>query len=437
MKEDFIQFIWESQQFDKRDLLTSQSEQINIINPGNKNLNSGPDFQNVNIKLSNVDWYGQIEVHVNSSDWYKHKHEKNSAYKNVILHVVWNDDKIIKHDDGTQIPTLELKHKVNPSLIENFNKLVNTKHTIACRNQIQDVDEIAVLTILQRALFQRLTNKNNLVYKLLNSNNGNWEEVAYRLLAYNFGFKVNIDPFFELSSSIPFSILKKNFDSITQIESILFGQAGMLKKEVSKCRYYKELHNNYQYLKHKYSFKESSLTESQWKFFRLRPANFPTIRIAQFAKLLYKNKSIFDLIINNSVENINKKLNIKQSSYWTKHYKFLKNSKVEIPGLGKSSIENILINTFIPILVAYGKYKDEQKYIDRAIQILQKLPSEENRIIKEWRSLGQKIRSSFDSQGYIELYNNFCSLKKCLSCNIGANILKRRVEINAESLKHN
>ena len=426
MREDFLYYVWRLQYFDKRALTTCQGESLSISHPGTHNDHAGPDFLKGSITINDITWHGHVEIHVNASDWYAHQHQTDNAYDNVILHVVWNHDKDIRQQDGTIIPTLVLKDRVAPRLHQQYYKLIHNQKPIPCAKQLPLVTDLIKTSMLDKALFQRLTHRNNLVYRLLEANKGDWEETAYQLLAYNFGFKVNSSTFLDLSLSLPLKILTKHADNLLQLEALLLGQAGLLlNSDKEKDTYLEALQKEYHYLMHKYALKGGKVHACQWKFFRLRPANFPTIRIAQFAQLLHKHPSIFDLMVNTETEILHKVLVVIQPSYWQKHYRFAKQSKKTIPGLGKTSIEHILINTTVSLLVAYGKTKDEPNYIDRAVAILQQLPAEHNAITRCWNDVGIQAKNAFDSQALIELFNNFCTQKQCLSCHIGVSIIQK------------
>jgi hypothetical protein len=426
MQENYLHYIWQFQYFDKKELVTCQGDPLMILYPGTRNEHAGPDFLNSSILINDITWHGHVELHVKSSDWKLHKHQLDLAYNNVILHVVWEYDQPIERKDHTLLPTLKLQGRANPTLWQQYERLMHSQYTIPCAGQFQQVDQITKTSMLDKALFQRLTYKNNLVYQLLANNQGDWEATAYHLLAYNFGFKVNSQAFLELSLSLPWKTITKHSEIITQLEALLLGQAGLLTKSLKQDDdYLHQLTQEYDYLKHKYQLITDKINKSHWKFFRLRPANFPTIRIAQFAQLLHRQPQLFNLLIHSSVKDLIKQLDIIQSVYWQQHYQFASPSKAKIPGLGKASIDNVLINTVVPLLVAYGKSQDEQTYIDKAIDILQSLPAEHNKITRYWQKLGMSVNHAFDSQALIELFNNFCTKKKCLSCNIGIKLLEQ------------
>ena len=426
MQEDFLYYIWKLQYFDKKDLTTSQGEPLTIFQPGIRNDHAGPDFLNGKITINKVTWHGHIELHIKASDWYAHQHQQDKAYDNVILHVVWNHDKDIQQHDGTIMPTLALKDRVTPGLYQRYQRLVQNKAIIPCAKQLSQVNSLVKASMLDKALFQRLTHKNNLVYRLLEDNKGDWEETAYQLLAHNFGFKINSSPFLALALHLPLKAVAKHADRLLAVEALLWGQAGLLAAKGQKQDdYLKALQKEHSHLARKYQLPADKLDESQWKFSRLRPANFPTIRMAQFAQLLHQNPGIFALLVNTPTETLRKQLAVVQSAYWQDHYQFGKPSQAKIPGLGKASIESILINTVVPLLVAYGKAKDEQNYVDRAVAILQHLPAEHNAITRHWAGVGIHVKTAFDSQALIELFNHFCSQKKCLSCDIGVAIIQK------------
>ena len=427
MKEDLLQYIWQYQLFDRKELATAQGQVLKILKTGTLNENAGPDFSNAHILIDDVAWHGHVEIHVNSAAWYAHKHQKDKAYESVVLHVVWEDDKPVIQKNGTPLPTIVLQKRIKPPLLARYGELAKAKSPIPCATQLNRVPKKVWNTMIEKALFQRLESKHNLVYKLLKANKDDSEATAYQLLAYNFGFKLNSEAFLTLSKQVPLKLIQKNATSLLHLEALLLGQAGLLPTTPTLAMleddYVGVLTKTYTYLKHKYKLK-TTLTRSQWNFFRLRPANFPFIRIAQFANLLHTHRSIFYLLINTSPKDLQKSLSIRQSTYWQEHYILGKKSKQPIAGLGKTSIDNIIINTVVPILVAYGKIRGSQYYIDRAIKLLHDLPPEHNTITNRWKKLGMKIQDAFNSQGSLELFNSFCKPKKCLSCAVGIALVR-------------
>src|SRR3569623_830395 len=275
MKEDFLNYIWKLQYFNKKALTTCQGEKISICHPGTRNEHAGTDFLKGSIIINNVTWHGHIEMHINASDWYAHQHQTDQAYNNVILHEVWNYDKDIQQQDGTIIPTLVLKDRVVPQLYQRYQRLVHNKESIPCAKYLPQIASLQKAAMLDKTLFQRLTNKNNLVYQLWKANKGDWEATAYQLLAHNFGFKVNSSPFLDLALSLPLRIINKHTDNPLRLESLLLGQANLLPNDKKKHDSYETiLKKEYDYLAHKYRLEVNKIQTSQWKFIRLRPANF-------------------------------------------------------------------------------------------------------------------------------------------------------------------
>lgn len=424
MSESFLHYLWQFQYFDKQELKTSAGDSLVIFKPGLLNTDAGPDFSQAKIKIDRIDWAGSVEIHIQSSGWIDHGHHHDQAYENVVLHVVWEDDKPIYRNDGTRIPSLELKGRVNDQLINEYQKLINNSSVIPCEHSFKRMDSLVKLSMVDRALMKRLEDKANMVNSLLNQNHGDWEETTYQMLASNFGFKVNKDPFLQLAKALPYKIVQKHRDQPLQIEALLFGQAGFLVAK-TKDEYITKLFVEYEFLSKKYSLQAAQMNPAQWKFLRLRPSNFPTLRIAQFAALLHSRKSIFSNLI--EIENYKDLLQffkVATSPYWNTHYRFGKKAEGIVPDFGELSADVVMINSVVPLLVAYGKTKDDWSLVDKAVSILQSIPSEKNKIVALWKDLGYTSKSAFDSQGLIELYNNFCQRRQCLNCAIGSAILK-------------
>jgi Protein of unknown function (DUF2851) len=319
---------------------------------------------------------------------------------------------------------LELKERVNHQLINEYQKLINNSSVIPCERSFNRIDSLVKLSMVDKALMKRLEDKANQVRKLLNQNNGDWEETTYQLLAANFGFKVNKEPFVQLAKALPYKIIQKHRSQLLQLEALLFGQAGFL---IAKTRdeYLSNLFYEYDFLCKKYSLQSSQMNVIQWKFLRLRPANFPTLRIAQFASILLSRKSIFsNLIEMDNYKDLQQFFKITPSSYWQTHYRFGKKAVGPVPSFGLASTDVVIINSVVPLFVAYGKAKDDWSLVDKAVNILQQIPVEKNRIVSLWKNLGYSGKTAFDSQGLIELYEQFCQQRQCLNCVIGSSLLK-------------
>jgi Protein of unknown function (DUF2851) len=423
MREDFLCFLWQSQYFNKTNLTTDAGEALQIVAVGQQNTNAGPDFLNARLILDGLEWVGAVEIHVKSSEWHRHAHTNNHAYDGVILHLIWENDALVTRPDGTTLPTLSLKNRTNVSLFKKYEDLVQNPSPIACQAQFDTINELTKITMLDRAVMNRLERKAEFVNELYKRNQHDWEETAYQLLANNFGFKINAEPFLRLAQNLPLKVLQKHRDNLTQIEAMVFGTAGFLNSPTDD--YGLTLKREYDFLSAKYNLKINELAIHEWKFLRLRPANFPTIRLAQWAALMQTHSSLFSLFVNtHSIEVFSKSMKLKTSDYWQKHYQLGKESSTKIPALGMTSAQNIIINTVVPLLVAYSQQKDNRDFLDQALDLINALPAEHNHITDSWAALGLKINSASDSQGVIELYNNFCVPKRCLSCGIGVALVR-------------
>lgn len=425
MSEDFLYFLWQFQYFDKTNLQTIAGESLQTLAVGQRNTNAGPDFLNGRVLIGGLEWVGTIEMHIRSSDWHRHTHTHDRAYDSVVLHVVWENDANIQRPDGTSVPTLELKPLTSRKLLYKYQALTESKEVIPCAGQFVASAEIQKRVMLDRVVLKRLERKASAVHEMLERNHQDWEETAYQLLAQNFGFKINAEPMLRLAQGLPLKVLQKHRDNLTQMEAMLLGQSGMLPTIENTDNYVDILRREYDFLSVKYSLKLQQLRAHEWKFLRLRPANFPTVRLAQLATLVQRQPSLFSLFIHTeTVKMLQDALRVEQSAYWQKHYQFQKEAIGKVPALGKTSVENIIVNTVVPLLVAYSEAKDSRLFLDKALELLEQLPAEQNHITEMWERLELKTKTAFDSQGVIELYNNFCSVKRCLNCSIGTALLK-------------
>ena len=420
MTEKFLQFVWKNQLFDRNNLYSIDNQKITIIHPGFLNNDEGADFFNAKIKIDDKIWIGNVEIHLKNSDWYKHKHHKNPYYNNVILHVVAEaDKKEIFNANGVKIPTLVIKF--NQKYYENYQKLILNKSAIPCGDFLKKIPDIYKSHWLENTVIERLMRKAKMVLNELKRLNNDWNETFYIFLAKNFGLKKNALPFEMLAKSLSFKYLQKHKDNLLQIEAMLFGQAGLLKKDCDDD-YSKTLKQEYKFLKEKFSLKP--IDKKLWIFLRTRPANFPTIRIAQLAKLLFNKEHIFSLVIENEIVNYYEFFRVRPSKYWNWHYDFCKKLKREHEfGLSDSTIDNILINTVAVFLFAYGYIKNLEEYKTKAIDLLTSLRPENNSIIRKWLEADILPKNAADSQALIETYNEYCKKGKCLDCKIGQKII--------------
>lgn len=434
MPETFLYFIWQYQYFTSANLVTTDGEKVQVLYPGFRNYNAGPDFTNARLLINDVEWVGTVEMHARTSDWLAHRHQHDRAYDNVILHVVWQDDRAangrrVDRVNGTPLPTLELGPLTDTALVARYATLTDSPEPIPCAGQFRYVSPLKVTSMLDKAMLQRLERKAANVRVIVEQTNGDWEETAYRLLAINMGFKLNAVPMAQLSRAVPLKAILKHRDVLLQVEALLFGTAGLLEVNESQQGtaddYVTALQREYRFLAAKYGLADKQVAAHTWKWGRLRPANFPTLRLAQLVRLLTHHTSLFSLFVGtNDVEMVLKSLQLTPGDYWQTHYRFGKSTEKGAPTLGQHSAENIVINTVVPLLAAYAHHRGQPAYIDRAIRLLEQLPAEKNRLTDDWDTLGLGIRTAFDSQAAIELYNEFCSVKKCLNCQIGATLIK-------------
>lgn len=423
MQEAFLQHVWLLQYFLKKDLTTTEGEPVEVFEPGTLNRDAGPDFSQGRIRIGDMQWVGNVEIHTHSSGWTEHRHDENPAYDSVILHVVWMDDKPVRRKDKSLLPTIELRGRVQENLVRNFRQLVTSSFSIPCQRQFPSLPGITKTSMFARALADRLENKAVEVQELFHNSGSNWEETAYQLLAGAFGFKLNREPFQLLARVLPQHILQKHAD-LLQVEALVFGQAGFLEGKKGD-KYYQQLRKEFQVLSHKYNLGSDRLTRQQWLFLRMRPSNFPTLRLAQFSAIINNRRSLFSRMID--LQTVDDMVNFFQapvSSYWTTHYRFAASSSGRPHELGRNSIEILTINSVVPLLAAYSRFVDNPEFMDRALRLLEQLKPEINNITRRWADLGMPPQNAGEAQGQIELFNTFCQQKRCLQCAIGAAIVR-------------
>ncbi len=425
MEESLLHFIWRFQHFKSRKLTATDGSEVSVLHPGVGNPHAGPDFAQAKIRIGDIVWNGHVEIHIRASDWNRHGHQHDEAYDNVILHVVWENDENVMRRDGTTIPALELKGIVDDKVIDNYHNLMRPEDEVLCGRFLQSVKRITIYNMLDRALTERLKKKSDRIFREIALAGNDWEEIAWRMLCRNFGFKTNAEPFYELGKSLPVKILKKEAHVPLAVAALLFGQAGFLDED-REGEYFLVLKKEYGFKKKKYRL-EKRLEKHQWKFLRLRPPNFPTIRLAQLAALIASHPNLFSFFIHwEKAKDLLDGLATKQSAYWQKHYNFSLKANKPLGSLGKASRENILINTAAPLLFAYGMHKDDEELKEKAVRLLTAVKAEQNHLTRKWTAAGWQIRSAFDSQAVIELFTEYCGRKRCLSCAIGAEIIAKR-----------
>lgn len=424
MKEDFLHYLWKFKKFDTSNLTTSNGEKLTIENSGSYLQLAGPDFFNSQITIENQKWAGNVEIHLKSSDWYVHHHERDSNYDSVILHVVWEHDVEIYRKNNTEIPVLILKNLVSKETLNNYQSLVSPKSWIFCEKQIESVNSFIMLNWQERLFFERLERKSKPIFDLAESSLHDWDAILFCQLAKNFGLNTNGDSFYNMANSIPFSIIRKEGNDLFNLESLLFGIAGLL--EINKeDHYYKKLKGNFDYLVQKYQLQSNSFTSLQ--FFKHRPDNFPTIRVSQLANVYYCQQQLFSKIIKaDNVATIYEIFDKSVSEYWETHYQFDKISPKKKKALSKSFIDLLIINTIIPLQFAYAKSKGKE-ISEKLISLLNQVKPEANAIIDKFSSFGLKAQNAFETQALLQLKNEYCNKNRCLECSIGMELLKSEV----------
>lgn len=422
LHEELLYYIWKHLHFKLQSLSTTDGEDLSIIHPGVRNPNAGPDFLQAKVRIGDTFWAGQVEMHVRASDWELHRHSQDPAFNNVILHVVWQKDREVFNPAGVRLPCLELMSRVDPAMIQQYHYLLHNEKWIPCAQLFHTIDPLIVESWSHRLMAERLELKTAAVKQALDGQTQNWEDVCFQKLARALGTSVNGDAMETLAAWTPLNVLNKHKSQLNQLEALLFGQAGLL-EDIPEEDYPKQLKNEYLFLKTKYQLQP--MNPALWKFLRLRPANFPTLRIAQLAKILHTTDHLFSkFIAARSVKEIINALDVTLGGYWANHYSFKTESRPQFKKLGNSTIHHIIINTIAPLLFYYGTSQDDEIKKEQAVQYLQDLPAEKNEITRGWASLGWPARHALHSQAQIQLKTMYCGPKKCLHCSIGHQLLK-------------
>ena len=419
-KEELLHHVWQHRLFNSQELKTVDGQRLEILKAGELNTDAGPDFRNSRIKVGGTEWAGNIEIHVRSSDWLRHNHQTDSSYSNIILHVVFEDD--LTESLGS-FPTLELKGLVSDQILRRYENLNNSLDELPCGTQFLEAPELIRNAWFDSLLIGRLQRKSEWMSALVDECHGDLEQAFMIVLFRAFGMKVNAEPFEQLAKRTPWKVLSKHQDNLFQLEAILFGNAGFLANP--KDEYSEQLKKEYDFLQHKYELKP--LDEKTWKFLRLRPANFPSVRIAQLAALFQKTGAFFRWFSNQADETQLKALAILPSAYWKTHYNFGTESKSKTKRIGTTMARNVLINAVAPFLFVSAHREAKPELQDQALTLLQQLDAEQNVKVNVFSDLGLEVKNAADSQALIELKTNYCDHKKCLFCSIGANILKREL----------
>ena len=424
--EYLLHYTWKHRLFPLKELLTTDGQPVEVIDPGLHNTDAGPDFFNAKMKIGGTLWVGNVEIHTRQRDWYAHGHQGDRAYDNVVLHVVEEagDGPPVTDTAGRSIPTLVLP--VPQRVRENYNELMRTEDYPRCHSIIPSLPRLTVHSYLSALHTERLTLKARRIGQYRQRHELDWENAFFITLARNFGFGVNGEAFEEWASRIPLRAVNKHRDDLTQIEAIFFGQAGLLQGgEAADDEYLRRLQREYAFLANKFGLEP--MDPVRWRFLRMRPTNFPHVRLAQLAHLYHTGEGLLSRLLEAETEEaVNKLLVAGTSEYWRTHYTFGHPSAQRVKQLSRATKQLLVINTVSPFLYAYGQHRGDEALCQRAVGFLENLKAEENRIIRIWRECGLEVGTAADSQALIQLKREYCDMKKCLHCRFGYEYLKRK-----------
>jgi hypothetical protein len=422
MTEDFLHYVWQYKNY-LQPIETTQGEEIIVLDAGMLNTGAGPDFSSAKVRIGDKVWVGNVELHLKSSDWLRHGHNTDPSYDSVVLHVVYEHDVDIVTAGGNTLDVLELKSRLKDSQYHKYKSLLGSHAWIPCSSQLTEIQDITIYAWLDRLLIERLEQKVAHIEELLQATKTNWEEAFYWSLARNFGFNTNADAFEQLAQSTPIEVLARYKDNLFQLEALLFGQANLLNGRL-KDEYVNDLIMEYEFLKQKH--KLTPISGHLWKFLRMRPVNFPTVRLAQFAQLVYQSSHLFSVIIQTErLVDLRKFFDLNPSAYWEEHFVFGKKTKKRTKALGQSSFDLILINTIVPYLFVYGHHQQKEHLKDRALMFLQHTKAENNSIVQRFAQEGIHAHNAGHSQALLQLKKSYCSQQKCLQCAIGLQVIKQ------------
>ena len=415
MKESFLYYLWENRLV-IGPLLTNGKQSVEIINPGHRNTDSGPDYLEAKIKIGEQLWAGHVEIHVKSSDWNRHGHQHDKAYRNVVLHVVYEHDA-----DVNRIPVLELKGHFDEGRYLQYQQFITSKHWIACERSLARVQPFVKLSWMERLALERLEDKTGYVSRIAMANQYDWENVLYKMMMRYFGLKVNNEAFECLAAILPFKSLLKHADNLLQVESMLLGCAGLLSDDFTE-HYPLLLQREFKAMRAKFNL--LTMPKERWRFMRMRPINFPTVRLAQLAQMIHLHGCMFSKIKEaTSISEVKALFEVKASEYWDTHYKFETESDFFPKHLGDSTTDVLIINAVIPMLFCYGRLHKEQSYCEKALRFLEQLSPENNTVVRQFAARGMKPGNAMQSQGVLQSYSMYCKRKRCLECSIGNVIL--------------
>ncbi|WP_045687528.1 DUF2851 family protein [Hymenobacter sp. AT01-02] len=435
MKEDFLHYVWQHQYFEKANLCTQEGQPITVLRPGMRNPDAGPDFLGARLQLGEVEWNGAVEIHLRASDWYRHYHQQDPKYDQVVLHVVHTADQEVQRTNGSVVPALELAPRLSPALLHAYERLTTptAAELLPCASLLSQVPSLTRTMMTGRALLERMENKAAVITGLHQQLGQDWEATAWHVVAAAFGFQKNTEPLARLAKALPLAVLRRHRHDPRQLEALLFGQAGFLGagEDVAHDLYIRDLSQEYAFLRHKYNLAGTALAAHEWNFLRLRPANFPTVRLAQLAGLLHARPALFDALLTaTDVAALLQFFAAPISAYWQTHYRPGKAGKV--PALGRTSLHVLITNVVVPLRVAYYQHVGNPELVEAAVALLDQLPAEYNHVTDLYDTLGFIHRTAADSQGLLALHKGYCTPRRCLHCAIGSRLLQTKPAARCE-----
>ena len=426
MNERLLQFIWQGRYFSPGPFYTTYNEPLEILDTGLLNANQGPDFKTAKIKLGQTLWIGNIEIHVKASDWYKHHHQSDPNFQSVILHVVWEEDSTILDLNGNRIPCFCLEPWVPKMMLNRFRQLMEDQlYLIPCNAYLKDINTLHWTFLKERLLVERLQFKTAKVLSYYQQSKHDWETVCWWMIAHNFGLTVNALLFEAIAKNLSLNMLKRHSNQLLHLEALLMGQANLLEADFEEA-YPIMLKKEYKFLQKKYGLPKINI---QPAFLRMRPAAFPSLRLSQLAMLLQQSSNFFSCFKEaTSIQEMKNIFHVKANDYWLYHYRFDHPTVYSEKLLGQQMVNNILINTVIPLLFAYGHLINDPFMKEKALSWIEQLPPERNHLIQQWSKYGISCRNAGESQALIELTQYYCIKKNCLDCTIGSKILRKGIE---------
>ncbi|MBQ8673851.1 MAG: DUF2851 family protein [Bacteroides sp.] len=424
--EKLLHYAWKHKIYRLAPLCTTDGEAVEVIDPGLSNPHAGPDFFNAKLKIGGTLWVGNVEIHTQASDWMRHGHDHDPAYDSVVLHVVGQADCIVRRSNGELLPQMLLS--VPESVCQGYDELRRRDEPCPpCRAVLPSLPRLVVHSWLSALQVERLQQKADLIGQRLQRWGNHWEDVFFITLSRNFGFGLNGDAFEAWAGRLDLRAVDKHRDDLFQVEALFFGQAGLLSDDLSEADdYYLRLQREFRYLQHKFTL-PAPLDPSRWRFLRLRPGNFPHVRLAQLARLYHEQQNLFSRVMQaDTMEGVKQLLAVSVSPYWETHFTFRKSSARRKKQLGDNALNLILINTVIPFLYAYGLHKSDERLCERAVRFLDSLQAEDNRIIRQWSDAGLSVSTAADTQALLQLHHEYCEKRDCLRCRFGHEFLKRK-----------